>query len=143
MLSMPGKWDEMPPNVRNAIISLLVGWAAHYIFYFGFIADDQPERITYLQLGVGIGICYCVATVRKWARKLCIFFNLVMVPMYLLFAVAFAQGGKVGLFALTAFTGLVFAFSLFSLLKKETARFFSPSERDSEERSRDSPNKPA
>jgi hypothetical protein len=138
MLSMPRKWDEMPPSVRNAIIALLVGWAAHYIFYFGFIAEDQPERVTYLQLGVGIGICYCVATIRKWARKLCIFFNIVMVPMYLLFAIAFAQGGKINLFALTAFTSVAFAFSLYSLLKKETAQFFSPPEKEEEKKNDDS-----
>jgi hypothetical protein len=137
MLSMPKKWGEMPPSVRNAIVSLLVGWAVHYIFYFGFIAEDQPERITYLQLGVGIGICYCVATIRKWARRLCIFFNVVMVPMYFLFAIAFAQGGKMGLFALTAFTAGAFAFSLYSLLRKETAAFFSPPEADEKQKSDD------
>ena len=142
MLSMPGRWKEVPASVKNAIIALVIGWVAHYLFYFGFIADDQPERITYLQLGVGIGICYCVATIRKWARKLCIFFNIIMVPMYLLFAVAFAQGGKTGLFALTAFIGLAFAYSLFFLLKKETARFFSPSETGSEENGNDSAQQP-
>jgi hypothetical protein len=138
MLSMPRKWGEMPPSVRNAIIALLVGWAAHYIFYFGFIAEDQAERVTYLQLGVGIGICYCVATIRKWARRMCIFFNIVMVPMYFLFAIAFAQGGKISLFALTAFTALAFAFSLYFLLRKETAQFFSPPEKDKEPESDDS-----
>jgi len=138
MLSMPRKWEEMPASVRSAIISLLIGWAAHYVFYFGFIAEDQPERVTYLQLGVGIGICYCVATIRKWARRLCIFFNVVMVPMYLLFAIAFAQGGKVGLFALTAIIALAFAFSLYYLLKKETAEFFSPPEADEKRQSDDS-----
>ena len=45
MLSMPQKWEEMPPGVKKAIIFLLAGWAAHYIFYFGFIAEDQPERV--------------------------------------------------------------------------------------------------
>ena len=133
MLGLSRKWEEMPDSVKKAIIALLIGWAAHYIFYFGFIAEDQPERVTYLQLGVGIGICYCVATIRKWARRLCIFFNIVMVPMYLLFAIAFAQGGKIGLFALTAFTMLAFAVSLYSLLKKETAQFFSPPEKDEEQ----------
>jgi len=142
MLSMPRKWEEMPASVRSAIISLLIGWAAHYVFYFGFIAEDQPERVTYLQLGVGIGICYCVATIRKWARRLCIFFNVVMAPMYLLFAIAFAQGGKVGLFALTAFIALAFALSLYYLLKKETARFFSPPEADEKQQSDDSATNP-
>jgi hypothetical protein len=142
MLSMPRKWEEMPTSVRHAIIALLLGWAAHYVFYFGFIAEDQPEKVTYLQLGVGIGICYCVATIRKWARRLCIFFNIVMVPMYFLFAIAFAQGGKIGLFALTASISVAFAFSLYSLLKKETAQFFSPPEKDEKQESDDSAAKP-
>jgi hypothetical protein len=138
MLAIRQKWDSMPPVVKKAIICLLVGWAAHYIFYFGFIAEDQSERVTYLQLGVGIGICYCVATIRKWARKMCIFFNIVMVPMYFLFAIAFAQGGKIDLFTLTAFTAVAFAFSLYFLLKKETALFFSPPEKEEEKETSDS-----
>ena len=142
MLSMPRKWDEMPPSVRNAIIALLAGWAAHYIFYFGFIAEDQPERVTYLQLGVGIGICYCVATIRKWARKLCIFFNIAMVATYLVFAIVFAYVDQVARFALTAFIAAAFAFSLYSLLQKETAQFFSPPEKDEKQESDDAARKP-
>ena len=138
MLAIRQNWDSMPPVVKKAIICLLVGWAAHYMFYFGFISEDQSERVTYLQLGVGIGICYCVATIRKWARRMCIFFNIVMVPMYFLFAIAFAQGGKISLFALTAFTALAFAFSLYFLLKKETALFFSPPEKEVEKEADDS-----
>jgi hypothetical protein len=135
---MPKKWDGIPPSARNAIIALLVGWAAHYIFYFGFIAEDQPERVTYLNIGVGVGICYCVATIRKWARRLCIYFNIVMVPMYVLFAIAFAQGSKIDLFALTAFIAVAFAFSLYCLLQKETLRFFAPPEQQKEQPSNDS-----
>jgi hypothetical protein len=138
MLSLPKKWGEMPASVKNAILSLLVGWAAHYIFYFGFIAEDQPERVTYLNIGVGVGICYCVATIRKWARRLCIYFNIVMVPMYVLFAIAFAQGGKVNLFVLTAFIGVAFAFSLYYLLQKETLRFFAPPEENKDPQPKDS-----
>jgi len=132
MLSMPKKWDEMPSSVKKAIIFLLVGWAAHYVFFFGLIAEDQPEQVIYLQLGVGIGICYCVATIRKWARRLCIFFNIVMVPMYVLFTIAFTQGGKINLSILTVFIAASFALSLYYLLKKETAQFFSPPEKEQE-----------
>jgi hypothetical protein len=138
MLSMPKKWDQMPSGVKKAIIFLLVGWAVHYVFYFGFIAEDQTERVTYLQLGVGIGICYCVATIRKWARRLCIFFNIVMVPMYLLFAIAFAMGGKINLCILTAFIAASFGLSLYYLLQKETTQFFSPPEKDKESEPDDS-----
>jgi hypothetical protein len=121
-------WTAMPSTVKRAIAALLVGWTAHYVFYFGFIAEGQPERVTYLNLGVGIAICYCVATIRKWARRLCLYFNFIMVVMYALFALAFAWGGKPGLFVLTAGTSAVFGYSLFMLLKKETAAFFSPPE---------------
>jgi hypothetical protein len=136
------KWKQMPAVVRNGIIALLAGWAGHYVFYFGYIASDQPERIIYLQLGVGIGICYCVATIRKWARRLCIYFNIIMVVMYALFALAFAQGGKVSLFILSVAIAVSFAYSLYCLLKKETFWFFSPPEEDKESGAGDFPPKP-
>jgi hypothetical protein len=69
---------------------------------------------------------------------MCIFFNIVMVPMYFLFAIAFAQGGKIDLFVLTAFTAVAFAFSLYFLLKKETALFFSPPEKEEQKEIDDS-----
>ena len=69
MFSMPIKWDEMPLSVKNAIISLVIGWASHFAFYFGYMAEGQPERITYLQLAVGIGICYCVIAIKKVGSK--------------------------------------------------------------------------
>jgi hypothetical protein len=62
--------------------------------------------------------------------------------MYLLFAIAFAQGGKIALFALTAFISAAFAFSLYSLLKKETAQFFSPPEAEKQGEVEDSAPKP-
>ena len=130
MLAIRQKWDSMPPVVKKAIICLLVGWAAHYIFYFGFIAEDQSERVTYLQLGVGIGICYCVATIRKWARRMCIFFNIVMVPMYFLFAIAFAQGGKIGPFRPhSVHRGGVCFFALFSAQKRNRSVFLPAGKR--------------
>jgi len=142
MLSMPQKWEGMPPGVKKAIIFLLAGWAAHYIFYFGFIAEDQAERVTYLNLGVGIAICYCIATIRKWARRLCIYFNIIMVVMYTLFAIAFAQGGKINLLGLTASAAASFGFSLYFLLQKETAGFFSPPGKDKEQEADDSIREP-
>jgi hypothetical protein len=143
------KWDPMPLVVKQAIIFLLAGWAAHYVFYFGFIAEDQPERVTYLNLGVGIAICYCVATIRKWARKLCIYFNIAMVVMYawavMIFAwsaVIFAQSDKVGPLILTAVAAVSFGLSLYYLLQKETAQFFSPPEKEKEQETGDSPREP-
>ena len=81
------------------------------------------------QLAVGLGICYCVATIQKWARKLCIYFNIGMVVMYALFAIAFALGEKFMEVALTTLIAGAFAVSLYWLLKRETAQFFALSEK--------------
>jgi hypothetical protein len=129
-MSLLKKWNEMPASVKKGIAALLAGWVLHYLFYFGYIAENQPERVTYLNLGVGIAICYCVATIRKWARKLCLYFNFIMVVMYAVFALAFAQGGKTSLLALTAATAVAFGFSFYFLLKRETAALFSSPENE-------------
>ena len=144
MLDIRQKWDSMPASVRNAIIALFIGWGSHYAFYFGYLATDEPGRVTYLwdritgsnpnyemlsQLAVGTGICYCVATIKKWARKMCIYFNIGMVAMYALFAIAFALGEKFMELALTILIAGSFAVSLYWLLKRETAQFFSLSEK--------------
>ncbi len=149
MLSMPRKWEEMPPSVKNAIIALFVGWGTHYIFYFGYLADGQPERITYLQLGVGIGICYCVAAIKKWARRLCLYFNIGMVVLYTWAAVIFgwsalifAQTDKISPLMLTAVTAIAFGLSLYFLLKKEVAQFFSPPEKEQAEQGDDPAHRP-
>jgi hypothetical protein len=150
MLSMPRKWAEMPSSVRYAIIALAFGWATHFVFYFGYMADGQPERITYLQLGVGIGICYCVAAIKKWARRLCIYFNIGMVVLYAWAAVifgwsalVFGQADQLAPLLLTAVTAAAFGLSLYFLLKKEVALFFSPPETDGEQDQGQGPSPPA
>ncbi len=137
MLAIRQNWATLPLVVKKAIICLLAGWVAHYIFYFGFIAEDQ--RVTYLNLGVGIGICYGVATIRKWARMLCIYFNIIMVVMYTWSAIVFALGGKQALLILTALTAASFGFSLYYLLQKEASLFFSPPEKSKDEGADESP----
>lgn len=137
MMTMPKNWDEMPTGVKKAIVFLITGWIAHYLFYFAFMAEGTAERITYLNLGVGIGICYCVATIRKWARRMCIFFNIGMVVMYTWAAVifgwaalVFAQDDKLRPLILTAVAAASFGASLYYLLQKQTGQFFSPPDKD-------------
>jgi hypothetical protein len=55
-----------------------------------------------------------------------------MVATYLVFAIVFAYVDQVGRFVLTAFIAVAFAFSLYFLLRKETAHFFSPPEKDNQ-----------
>jgi hypothetical protein len=54
-------------------------------------------------------------------------------------AVIFAQGDKLIPLILTAVTALAFGFSLYFLLKKEVALFFSPPETDGDQGSDPAP----
>ena len=115
----------MPPEARYAVSLLAAGWALHYAFYFGFLGWDESERASILQLAVGIGICYAVAAGRKWARMLCVFFNVGVFALYAVYSLVFASSGNAGLFAVTAAVSALFAASTFFLLKKSTAGYFN------------------
>jgi hypothetical protein len=123
-------WKTTPAGARITVLLLAAGWALHYVFYFLVFADEMPEKTTYLQLAVGIGICYGVATARKWARMLCVFFNLGIIALYALYSLALAQSGNIRLFALTALVVLLFSTSTLFLFRKDTASYFKPTEAD-------------
>jgi hypothetical protein len=120
-------WRSTPAVAKYAMALLIAGWLLHYAFYFLVFADEMPEKTTYLQLGVGIGICYCVATARKWARMLCVYFNVGIIALYVLYSLALAHSDRLGLFVLAALITLLFSGSTLFLLKKETALFFKSS----------------
>jgi hypothetical protein len=119
-------WKSSPISARLALATLVAGWALHFMMYFSYFAADWQEKSNYLQLGVGIGICFAIASVSRWARMLCVFFNLGFVALYGLWSLGNFQSGESGGFALTALIALLFAASSVFLLRKETARFFTP-----------------
>ena len=114
-----------PAAVKYGILFLICGWLCHYAFYFTHFAEEMPLRTTYLQLGVGIGICYFVAAIKKWARMLCLFFNMGIIALYGLYCLAFFQSNKYNLMMLTGLIAVLFLISTYFLLKKETAQFYA------------------
>ncbi len=120
-------WNATPAGAKYAMAMLIAGWLLHYAFYFLVFADEMPEKTTYLQLGVGIGICYCITTAKKWARMLCVYFNVGIIALYLLYSLALVQSDRIGLFVLSALITLLFSGSTLFLLKRETALFFNSS----------------
>ena len=114
-----------PAAVKYGIIFLICGWLCHYAFYFAHFAEEMPSKTTYLQLGVGIGICYFVATLKRWARMLCLFFNIGIIALYGLYCLAFFQSNQYNPMMLTGLIAFLFLISTYFLLKKETAQFYA------------------
>ena len=125
MEKKPHQAKLRPAAVKYGIIFLIGGWLCHYAFYFMYFIEEMPSKTTYLQLGVGIGICYFVATLKRWARMLCLFFNIGIIALYGLYCLAFFQSNKYDLMAMTGLVAILFLISTYFLLKKETAQFYA------------------
>lgn len=121
------EFNSYPSSVRYAILFLCAGWLGHYGFYFYYYSIKGLETVTretVLMLAVGIGICYLVAALKRWARLLCLFFNIGMIGFYSLLAVHFFQtSGRLGL--ATGLIVVLFAASTYFLMLKETSSFFA------------------
>jgi hypothetical protein len=119
-----------PASVKRAIVFLAAGWLLHYAYYFMFFAGADPSRTVYLQLFVGVGICWFVAGINRWARTLCLFFNIGIIVLYLFYFAVYLQVGKSDHSVFTALVVVAFGLSTYYLLQKETTRFFLESNRD-------------
>jgi hypothetical protein len=122
MFNLQMKLKEYPLKVKLAILFLTLGWGLHLIFYFKFLATDQLARNDYLMIAVGALICYAVACINNWARRLCIFFNVGIIAIYALILLF----GKSD-FDLLVFEGMVvlfFGLSTVYLLQRETVDYF-------------------
>ena len=102
----------------------------HYFYYFRFFAHADPSRMVYLQLCVGVAICWFVAAINRWARTLCLFFNIGIIVLYLFYFVIYLRVGQSDHGVFTALVAIAFGLSTYYLLQKETSRFFLESNRD-------------
>jgi len=119
-----------PPTVKYGVIFLFCGWACHYVFYFTHFAQEMPLRTTLLQVGVGIGICYFVAALKRWARMLCLFFNIGIIGLYAIYCLAYFQSRLYTPMLMTGLVAILFTISTYFLLKKETAQFYAAANPD-------------
>lgn len=121
---------ESPVAVRNAVSYLLAGWLSVYAFV-AHIEWSFPGRFTQANvlrlLVVGIGISYCVLRFKVWARKMCIFFNIGVIGVHLLFLVARISALGLTPDSLTVhalLNSVLFGFSTWFLIHSETVSFF-------------------
>jgi len=125
---------EYPVGVRYALGLLLGGWISVYAFMYHieYVFPGQfTSTIVFRNLIVGLGICYCVFRIKPWARKLCIFFNIGIICINVLFL-----GIRISSIGLTypelsihALLNIVlFGLSTYYLLIKETSEYFKAHE---------------
>lgn len=121
---------KTPQPVRNAVGYLLGGWLSSYAFV-AHIEWLFPGRFTQANilrlLVVGIGICYCVLRFKPWARKMCIFFNLGVIGVNVMFLIARVSAlglTSPGLTVHALISCMLFGYSTFYLVHPETASFF-------------------
>jgi len=125
---------EYPPGVRYAITSLICGWISVYAFMYHinmYFPDRFTSAIVLRNLIVGIGICYCVVRIKPWARKLCIFFNIgiIIIDMLFLWIRLSSVGMDSPSLILHAMLNIVlFGLSTYYLLAKETSEYFKARE---------------
>lgn len=96
--------------------------------------SEFPVKTLYLQFGIGLAICYFVASINKWARSLCIFFNLAIIVLYLLIFYMYFSDNKYDLTFLTALVAVLFSISTFYLTRKESSQYFKTYNETDEDR---------
>ena len=121
---------EYPVGVRYALGLLLGGWISVYAFMYHIntvFPDRFPNALILKNLVVGIGICYCVFRIKPWARKLCIFFNLGIICINVMFlAIRLTSVGmeSPGLILHALLNTILFGLCTYYLLIKETSGYF-------------------
>ena len=121
---------EYPVGVRYALGLLLGGWISVYAFMYHIntvFPDRFSSALVLRNLIVGIGICYCVFRIKPWARKLCIFFNLGIICINVLFlAIRLSSVGmeSPALIFHALLNIILFGLCTYYLLIKETSGYF-------------------
>lgn len=124
MFNLAIKFNQYPGIVKWALLFLVLGWGLHLVFYFNFMGGQVSERQAYLMVGIGAAICYFTAAINRWARAMCLFFNLGIIGLYLILTLAFAGGGKIEQAAFTALVVAVFIAATALLFLSGTRDFF-------------------
>ena len=124
MINISVKFNEYPTGVKMGIWFLIAGWVLHYFYFLKFLMGEFPVKTLYLQLGIGVAICYFVASINKWARSLCIFFNFAIMVLYLFYCILYFNLSKYDLAFLTALVVVLFSISTYFLTRKESSQYF-------------------
>lgn len=125
---------EYPVAVKYALGFLLGGWISVYAFMYHMSMAFPglfDNNLILRNLIIGIAICYCMFMIKPWARKLCVFFNLGIICINVLFIAArlTSVGMESPLLILHAVLNTaLFGFCTYYLLVKETSEYFNARE---------------
>jgi len=124
MFNLTIKFNQYPGIVKTALLFLALGWVLHLLFYFQFMEEQITERNVYLMVGIAAAICYFTAAINRWARAMCLFFNIGIIGLYLVLSVAFVNGGRMESAAFSFLVVAVFSVATVLLFLPATRNFF-------------------
>ena len=130
MMALPlENFRSYPSSVKLAVLFLVAGWGVHFLFIHTYFPEIFPLSMIYKQAGVGGLITLFVAMIKRWARMLCIFFNIAMIGIYLIFLQLFFsnqshyyQNGSYLMFGAVCLVS--FGASTYFLVTRECNQFF-------------------
>jgi len=118
--------SSYPKKVKLAIMTLIAGWLLHFLFLYRYF----PDLSVYRQLVAGVVICVFVTMIKRWARMLCIFFNIVVagadlfIGLPLFYVNSSALSGNIAFLLSTILPAAAFIASTVFLLTSECGAFF-------------------
>ena len=124
MINISVKFKEYPSSVKLGILFLIAGWTSHYVYFLKFLMNELPVKTLYLQLGIGVSICFFVASINKWARLLCIFFNFAIIVLYFFSSMLYINNTHYGVAFFTILIAVLFSISTFYFTRKVSSQYF-------------------
>lgn len=114
-------FEQLPRNVKNAVITLFSAWGFFVLaqaFFYG--------RISFILSTLGIFCCVIVYSFKNWGRIVCILLNFFMVAASLVNLYHSGTEGTMAIGPTIIALGNIILFSAatYFLLNRETALFF-------------------
>ncbi len=123
---------NFPQSTRQGVLFMYAGWAWFLsTLYIINLSEVDISQIFGRMLIIGILTCFFVTKGYNWARLLCVIFSGIIIAGCAVFTITLWLSFYSGLIAVNV---VIFGYSTYYLLKKETSDYFTSLAKDKEEK---------